>query len=382
MLSSRSFRVAVIMAVAVGTILAVAPNASAVSQTYTVKVDGQPPAGQPWAFLRFFPGPSISVHQGDVVDFAFAATDTPHTATLTSAADPAAWRGTNQAPGGPFETFVPDSTFGGDDQSLVLNPAVGAPSNPTCGTSANPCAFDASKVVNSGVQFPNDPQPSFFVAVAAPVGSYSFLCLLHPGMEVKLNVADAATTVPTPQQVSNSAAQQLKQATKIDGSAADEMAQTVRWGHPASGPVVKINAGGFVNNVTANEYPDKAVKVHVGDKIRFIGMPEIHTATFPKSAVGNQKYAFLQTFCERAGADVPATSPADCSDPTKFETVVNPLAVGPSKSQNLGDPSAFRNSGLLTPGTNGTFVAKKPGTYTFVCLVHGPEMSSTIKIAA
>ena len=130
-------------------------------------------------------------------------------------------------PGDPYELFAPDSTFGGDDQSLVLNPAVGAPSDPTCGTSAHPCGFDATKVVNSGIQFPNSPQPSFFVAVTAPVGSYSFLCLLHPGMEVKLNVADAATTIPTPQQVSNSAAQQLKKTIKIDGSAADEMAQTV-----------------------------------------------------------------------------------------------------------------------------------------------------------
>ena len=138
----------------------------------------------------------------------------------------------------------------------------------------------------------------------------------------------------------------------------------------------------FANNVSANEYPDKAVKVHVGDRVRFMGMPEIHTATFPKSAIGDPKYAFLQTFCEQVGADVPAQSPADCSDPTKFETVVNPLAAGPTKNMKLGDPSAFRNSGLLVPGTNGTFLAKKPGTYTFICLVHGPEMSSKIKIVA
>jgi plastocyanin len=382
MFSTRSFRIAMIAAVAVGTIIAVAPNAGAASQTYTVKVDGQPPVGQPWSFLRFFPGSSISVHQGDVVDFAFSATDAPHTVTLTGDTDPAVWRAANQAPGDPYELFVPDSAFGGDDQSLVLNPYAGAPTDPTCGTEANPCVFDSTKVVNSGVQSPNDPQPAFFVSVTAPVGSYSFLCLLHPAMETKLNVAAAATTIPTPQQVSNSGAQELKQATKIDGSAAEDMAQTVRWGYPASGPIVKINAGGFANNVSANEFPEKAVKVHVGDRIRFIGMPEIHTATFPKSAIGDPKYAFLQTFCEQTGVDTPAQSPADCSDPTKFETVVNQLAISPTKSLNLGDPATFRNSGLLTPGTNGTFVAKKPGTYTFICLVHGPEMSSKIKVAA
>ena len=87
--------------------------------------------------------------------------------------------------------------------------------------------------------------------------------------------------------------------------------------------------------------------MHVGDRVRFVGMPEIHTATFPKSAIGDPKYAFLQSFCEQVGADTPAQSPADCSDPTKFETIANPLAVGPSKNLNLGNPSAFRNSGLM-----------------------------------
>ncbi|MFI5054176.1 MAG: hypothetical protein ACHQDE_07425 [Acidimicrobiia bacterium] len=376
-------RIMVSACLAVGATALAAPGASATGQTYKVQVDAQPPTGQPWAFLHFFPGPSISVHQGDVLDFSFSATDTPHTATLTPAADPEAWRTTNQAPSGPYTLEVPDSQLGGDDNSIVLNPSVAAPSDPTCGTSANPCAFDASKVVSSGVQFPNpSAQPSFFVAVNAPVGTYSFLCLLHPGMEVSLKVAADSTSVPTPQQVSKAGAKQVKQLTKVDGAKADEIAQTVTTRHTATGTVVKINAGGFSNNVSANEYPDNPVVVHAGTKIRFIGMPELHTATFPKAAAKDPNYAFLQSFCEQAGADTPAQSPADCSDPTKFETVFNPLAVVPTASANLVKPKTFVNAGLLVPGTNGLIIAKKPGTYTFVCLVHGPEMSSTIKVVA
>ncbi len=357
--------------------------AGAVSQSYKVQVDGAPPTGQPWAFLRFFPSTSLSVHQGDVVDFAFSATDTPHTATLTPDADPEHWRTTNQGASGQYAVEVPDTQFGGDDHSVVLNPLVGAPSDPTCGTSTNPCSFDASKVVTSGLQFPNpSQQPSFFVTVSAPVGSYSFLCMLHPGMEVSLNVAADSTSVPTPQQVSASAAKQLKRATKVDGAAADAIAQTITTAHTAVGTIVKLNAGGFSNNVTANEYPDNPVVVSVGDKIKFAGMPEIHTATFPRSTAKNPNYALLQSFCEQAGADTPAQSPADCSDPTKFETVFNPLAVGPTKSRNLVDPKTVVNSGLLVPGMNGVFIAKKPGRYTFVCLVHGPEMHGVIKVKA
>lgn len=358
-----------------------APGVRAASQTFTVNVDGQPPAGEPWAFLRFFPGTQLSVHQGDTVDFAFAATDTPHTVTLTPEADPEAWRTANQGPGGNYAVEASDADFGGDDQSTILNPTVAAPSDPICGTSANPCAFDGTGVVNSGILFPNPAQqPSFSVTVTAPVGSYSFLCLLHPGMEDVLNVVADSTTVPSPDQVSMMAAKQLKKATNTDAEAADAIAQTVKVAHVSTGTIVKINAGGFVNNVTANEFPDRPVKVQVGDRIKFVGMPEIHTATFPKSAAKDPTYTFIQGFCEQTGADEPAQSPADCTDPTTFESVLNPLALAPTKKLGLANPTAFRNSGLLVSGVNVTFVAKKPGVYTFVCLVHGPEMSSKIKV--
>ena len=109
-------------------------------------------------------------------------------------------------------------------------------------------------------------------------------------------------------------------------------------------------------------------------------MPEIHTATFPKSSVKDPANALIQSFCERPGADTPAQSPADCSDPSKFELVFNPAVLAPTKKNTLNDPTAFRNSGLLVPGVAATFLAKKPGTYTFVCLVHGSEMTSKIKV--
>jgi plastocyanin len=371
------------MCLAVGATALVSPAANATGQTYKVQIDAQPPTGQPWAFLHFFPGPSISVHQGDVLDFAWSGTDTPHTATLTPDASAAHWRSANQGPTGAYTVRLPDSQTGGDDHSLVINPKVAGPSDPTCGTSANPCAFDASSVVSSGLQFPNTAaQPSFFVTVNAPVGSYSFLCLLHPGMEIALTVAPAATSVPTPQQVAASAARQVKHVTKVDGAKADAIAQTVTTRHTAAGAIVRINAGGFSNNVSANEYPDKPVIVHAGTKIRFIGMPEIHTATFPRSSARNAKYAFVQGFCELTGADTPAHSPADCSDPTKFELVLNPLVFLPSSSANLVNPKNFVNTGLLAQGKNGVILAKKPGTYRFVCLIHGPEMSSVIKVIA
>ena len=60
MIASRLIRTALVVAVAVGTIAAVAPSAGAASQTYTVKVDGQPPTGEPCGVPPFLPG---SLHQ-------------------------------------------------------------------------------------------------------------------------------------------------------------------------------------------------------------------------------------------------------------------------------------------------------------------------------
>jgi len=373
------FRVVVVVAIAVGATSLALP-AGAVSQSYTVKVDGAA-AGKPWAFLRFFPGASLRVHPGDVIDFAWAGTDTPHTTTLVPDADPSVWRQDNQGQGDAYQDPIPDSMVGGDDGDLVENPKVVSPTDPTCGTETAPCSFDGTSVVSSGFQFSNPTaQPSFFASVDAPVGTYSFLCLLHPGMEDVLKVVPDATTIPTPAEVDTKAAKQLTKAINVDGAAADLQAQTIAVGVSRGGGHTKIfiNAGGFSNQVSANEFPGIPISVNVGDRIVVRGMPEIHTATFPKKAF--KTTPFVVPACEQPGADTPAQSPADCANPSQFELVLNAKALAPTKSNKLKDPTKFVNSGLLVvPGTS-TFIATAPGKYTFVCLVHGPEMSGVIKV--
>src|SRR2546430_16683896 len=50
--------------------------------TYRLQLDAQPPIGEPPAFLRVFPGPQLTVHQGDVLHAAPDGTHTPPTATV------------------------------------------------------------------------------------------------------------------------------------------------------------------------------------------------------------------------------------------------------------------------------------------------------------
>ena len=363
-----------------------APASAGVGAQFRIQLDARPPVGQPWSFLRYFPR-TLSVHQGDVVDAAWAGAGTPHTATAIPSGNPDAWRANNQGPGGPqdpsiypYALQVPDVTVGGDDNQIDLNPAVAAPSDPTCGTSGNPCTFDGSSVVNSGFQFSSPgSQPSFFVHVTAPVGSYAFVCLVHPGMQLQLNVAGGGTSIPDPTAVAAKVTHQVKHARRFDGPIADALAQTkIKTAIPHRHFRYTISAGGFWQGVSADEYRDNGLSVQVGDRIRVLGNFEIHTATFPKSSVNS--VPLITTQCEVAGPDTPATSPADCASPTDFQIAFNSTAVLPTANRKLSSPSRFVNSGLLAnPGLR-TFVASRPGTYTMVCLVHGPSMSMNVTV--
>jgi plastocyanin len=344
-----------------------------------VVADGQPTPGEPWAFEKFFPH-AIKVHQGDTLTTAWNGTDFPHTATLVNTTNPEAWRQQNQAPGAAYAVAVPDSAVGGDDPEAVFNPAVLFPSSFGCGTAAAPCAFDGTSVVSSGVRFSNPAaQPSFSARLTAPVGHYSLLCLLHPGMEIPLNVVSPAQSIPSPAQVAAQAAREAARANATDAPKADAQAQVVQTATIGGGHTRwSISAGGFYKQVSANEYPDAGLTLRVGDELRVNGREEIHTATFPLSAAATVPFTLTQ--CEVPGPDTPATSPADCASPSQFQVALNNQAVAPTPSNELSDPAAFVNGGLITTGQSATFLAAAPGTYTMVCLVHGPEMSTTITI--
>ena len=376
----------VLLALWLGLLATAIPSARA-GTAYRVQLDAMPPTGEPWSFQRFFPQ-RISVHPGDVIEAAWAGVDSPHTATLVPSADPNAWRDTNQGPPGPqdpsafpYALMVPDTTVGGDDTAeVLLNPSVAGPSDPTCGGSTTPCAFDGTQVVSSGF-LASDPasEPSFFVQVNAPVGTYSFICLLHPGMQETVNVVDAGTQIPSPSDVAGKITAQVARAIKVDGESADSQAQQVDKSNlPKGRSRYTINAGGFSNNVTADEFVDGGLKVNVGDQIQVLGNFEIHTATAPKSSF--KTVPLIMAVCEATGPDTPATSPADCASPDKFQLVFNPKALVPTSANTLSNPTKFRNSGLLTYGGSYTFDAARAGVYRLICLVHGPVMHLTITV--
>jgi plastocyanin len=370
----RSIRIVLAFALIAGLVVIGSSQAGAVPRRYAVHVDAT--AKNPaLAFLRFFPG-AITVHRGDVIDFSWDGIGTPHTVTAVPDADAESWRSANVfTPGAPFEDPILDTAIGGDDGDVIENPAVANPSDPSCGTAAMPCRFNGSTVVNSGLQFPFPGNvPTFALKVAAPVGDYSFLCMLHPGMSAPLHVVGYGTPVPSPDAVARKAHHQIRRATRINGMAALEQSQQVM--HSANGAT--LYAGGFRNQVAASLYPARTIRVHKGDHVRFLGTGEIHTATVPASSAAT--IPLISTFCEVPGPDTPAASPFDCASPADFQLVFSARAITPTATHGLRDPDRFVNTGLMFPGVNGRFTAKKAGRYSFVCLVHGPSMSGTIVV--
>jgi hypothetical protein len=90
---------------------------------------------------------------------------------------------------------------------------------------------------------------------------------------------------------------------------------------------------------------------------------------------------FITTQCEVPGSDTPAGSPFDCGDPSQFQIAFNATAISRTPGHLLlDDPAAFVNSGLLVERSRAAFIAEEAGTYTFVCLVHGPSMSGVVVV--
>jgi len=120
-------------------------------------------------------------------------------------------------------------------------------------------------------------------------------------------------------------------------------------------------------------FPD-TVKIHVGDTVHWRqNSNEIHTVTF----LGGNPLP-------------PLIVPADTLIPplplTPSPLVFNPMAVNREAPTGglLGDTSAFVNSGLMgrEAGQYRSFdlTFTEPGTYQYLCLVHGVMMSGTVEV--
>ena len=371
--------------------------ALAVTSPFIVTADrpAAVPSGHNWSFNDFFPR-AFSVHRDRVVQFKVLGF---HTATLlpkgmTVAQDRNLHR---------IERVDSDDTtrnINGTRKAIIeFGPLM--PTSMSCGGASNPCVFNGSSIVSSGVSF--GPPGPFYVKVTAPVGTYQFLCRIHPGMSGSLTVVSAgAHATSDSERAARVRAQVL--ADRHDGFVSETAANRAGVHMNADGTRTwLLTAGTGTVHTAVLEMLPRNLSIRKGDKVAWRS-PEVnepHTVTFPA-----EQFTDLLPKCEQAGGvdsdaaptAFPPTSPFDfgCGGPPAVPPPDEIELGGGNGVRSIANPSTISDSGWLSSHALDTalhmpfdaarstwsvrFTNAAPGTYRYMCQVHGDAMQGFITV--
>jgi plastocyanin len=364
-----------------------------VANEYTITADWAAgvPDGEVWAFNDFFPR-SLTVARGSTIRFDIQGF---HTGTILPASVSV------------LESFQMNGLIQPDDApetnangttGVVQNPGALAPVLPsqTCGADGNPCHFDGSHVVSVGPNF-GPPVPPTDIYVSAAPGSYVIHCLIHPTMIGRLNVVSSPAdfSVSSPDDMAAAIAAQVS-AEVANAERADQAVERVTSTTLSNGSKTWAAWAGYdLGHATVLEFP-KVIRITSGDRVRWNiqSRDEPHTVTFPND-IG------LGTIivCETGDTEVPATpnntppqGPGDFACPGGGDLQVE--VGGGNGVRTVTSPTTESDSGVITtasylrlmgvPTTAAlrswtvSFTGAAPGTYTYLCTIHGEGMSGTI----
>lgn len=351
-----------------------------------------------------FQSPNLRVHKGDTLTFDFHGF---HTVTFLPAdTDLFHWIQSN-TPGttNPYSLFVPDPDDTGldggsaDKPSVKFNPAVGFPSDPTCGTADAPCSYDGS-LLNSGTPQGEGPGPITFSAEvnANPGEVFWVICLIHPHMFMKVTVVgnDVAASTQADIDASRTAslAADLEWAQAQDAKLINKQSSHI---NAAGEKVYDVYVGVDNHRATLNAMYPRKTSVPRGATVRFQFnelIYEHHTATMSFSEGIERGQEMFSPWCDPdtdsgPGPDEP---PGDGGPPcggdfSKFELDV------PSPLWNVSGDGVFRgNDDFENSGVRGGLQLStapydvkfaKPSSrkgWKFFCLIHGGGMSGRIRV--
>ena len=295
---------------------------------------------------------TVTVHVGDRVRWKFNGF---HTVTFPKKGgkdipfvipDPtgAKYSGINDAAGAPF-------WFNGQTR-LVANPLGAFPQGGK--------TFNGSQLTGSGAAAPGaSPKP--YALKFTKAGTYTYECVIHPGMKAKVKVVPKGKPIPSAKQDRKTAAKLFAKEVK----AAKKQAKGPKL------PASTVQGGNDKGSVVQLRFFPASIKVPVGGSVRFQvkSRPEIHTFAFGPPA-------YLQSVA--SGIITPVPGPAGPPALVFSGQVVFPSdpppALPPYDGTNHGN--GYFSTGVLDgdpsspqpPATTVKFT--KAGTYGFICLVH------------
>ena len=383
-------RVACTAALLLGSLISAIP-ASAAATTYQVEVGAPlfalPQAnGAPADGMRFY-APPLNVHKGDVITFTMQGF---HSATLLPAnVDADQWVATNAlGPGKPYSFVVPDPDEG--VTGVKANNAVALPPASGCGDATDPCGYDGTQVVNSGL-LPRDftaKKFTFSVMINANPGTkISVLCLIHLAMRLDIAVVADTETATTQDEIDAFAGQMaVRDARQASKAHLNLLAMVKTSGHGTLDAFVGYDGDHFALDAM---YPKK-LELRKGQRVtwHFDQLAfEDHTVTFPQKRGVRIANNSLIPFCDPDGdagtmsdgpANPDATTPAEaCPDIDRIEFDISPNFGPPAGDGVVTSTKDFESSGLegANAGLNDPYTLKfaKRTTerpYTFVCMIH------------
>jgi plastocyanin len=335
-------------------------------------------AGQDTAVVfGFFPA-TVRVRVGDTITWRMNDDDL-HTVTFTAGVNPDHAAGGEQNPLGPGGETIPGLIVprpGGGPMDVMLNPQVAFPSRAPGGPLET---YSGNGYFNSGIMSKQSAEPgappndTFSLTFDTP-GTFPYMSIILPDRMLGTVEVVAADAADVPDQAA------------IDAKANGEMAALLALVQQARGEAVALQrndpgpGGSTIWFVRAGnsefqsgdqraqlvDFAPKDLTIRTGDTVVW-GSTLLHTVTFvPIPPVPD----FV----------VPVPQPAGPPQLT-----INPQALAPAKPSPTFDPTQYYNSGLLGPIAPGGFswalAFDRPGTYEYVCIVHGPlGMKGTVTV--
>jgi plastocyanin len=334
----------------------------ATAATWTVWADApsKPPAGIPKSLLldQFFPK-TLTVHAGDRVTFQ---SKNFHTATFPGKTPPAKLPlivpGANEqypqildGAGTPF--------FFSGMQKFIYNPQDVYPAGSRRIADAGFHGSGILLFLKRGwtVTFPKP-------------GAYKFICTVHPGMKGTILVKPKGAPTKTQSQVQALVAQQLS---KAFATAKTQFEST----RPSAPNTVIAGAGSAVANLSF--FPEK-LTVPVGTTVTFVNdrnPSEPHNVAF-----GPQSY-ILDDFLKNTDLLGPPGTPDQFSPAFVYGTEPGGKYVYEGTSHGNGFLATFviDDEPASPPPQSLQITFTKPGSYHYLCMIHGPDMAGDIVVA-